>query len=84
MKIQSRHQLIEKIAQRIYDDACINNMEEYSDAHRDWKVAEAVVAFFFDGADFEPVWARERRKEDYDKFRHFIQNYENNAEDRVT
>lgn len=78
MKIRTRQQLVKEIAQRIYDDSRIHDMEDFSDSDRNWKSAEAVVAFFFDDAGFEPIWARERIKEDYDKFRHFIRNYEDN------
>jgi hypothetical protein len=84
MKIVTRKQLITAIAQRIYDDACINDLEQYSDAYRDWKNAEKIVSFFFDEAGSEPAWAREHIKEDYSKFNHFIRNYEENATDRVT
>jgi len=83
MKITTRHLLVKEIAQRIYEDARINDMEEYRDADRDWKTAEGVVAFFLDSDDTEPIWARERKSEDFDKFRHFIRNYEDNATDLV-
>ncbi len=83
MKITTRHHLTELIAKRLYDDSCINEMEEFSDSDRNWKTAEGIVSFFLDEAGDEPLWAREKRREDYDKYRIFIRNYETNATDLV-
>ena len=81
MKIQTRRQLTEEIARRIYEDFRILDVEDSTNSDRNWQMAESIVAFNLDGATGEYNWVRQCRVEDYQKYNMFIRNYEDNRHD---
>lgn len=83
MKIKTRRQLTEEVARRIYEDFRILDMEDTTDASRDWQMAENVVSAFLDDVEEKYRWQKEHQMDDYRKFDIFIRNYDENATDRV-
>jgi len=83
MKITTRRQLTEEVARRIYEDFRIMDMEDTTDADRNWKMAEGIVATFLDPEEDKYLWMKERKLEELHRFDSFIRNYEENATDKV-